>query len=379
MDNRKKELLVIVSGLRTAGAELMLFRLIKHLDRNYFNINVISLTSEGGVGVMLSSQGIRVHALHIDGFFNLIIGFLNLIRLIRKICPDVVQTWMYHADLIGGLASRIAGVSNIVWSIRNSSLAFETTKISTYAVAKICSIFSSWLPTIIINCSTSARDTHVSFGYDAKKMVVIPNGFELDIFIPISGARNAIRSELCLASERQIVGLIGRYHAIKNHVGFIRAAIKIASINPNVDFLLAGEGVDTSNSELQRLIHSANLLERFHFLGQRSDMPLIMSSLDVLVSASLGEAFPNVIGEAMACGIPCVATDVGDAAYIIGDTGKIVPVNDSDSLADSVLELLELEHKDRNLLGLKARERITKNFDISIISSTYQRYYQQKL
>jgi glycosyltransferase involved in cell wall biosynthesis len=379
MGSKKKELLVIVSGLRKAGAELMLFRMLKHLDRNHFNINVISLTSEGGVGMMLTSLGIRVHALHIDGFINLIFGFARLIRLIRKICPDVVQTWMYHADMLGGLAARIAGISNIAWSIRNSSLSLDTTKISTYAAAKICSIFSSWLPKIIINCSESARDSHVSFGYSAEKMVVVPNGFELDRFIPVNGARNAIRSELCLSSERQIVGLIGRYHPIKNHAGFIKAALKISSINPNVNFLLTGEGVDISNSELLQLIHSANLLERFHLLGQRSDMPLIMSSLDVLVSASLGEAFPNVIGEAMACGIPCVATDVGDTAYIIGDTGKVVPVNDSESLADSVLEILSLKQEDRILLGMKTRERITEYFDINIISSIYQRYYEEMI
>lgn len=379
MGNKKKELLVIVSGLRKAGAELMLFRMLKHLDRNYYNINVVSLTLEDEVGMMLTSQGIRVHALHIDGFINLTIGFLRLIRVIKKICPDVVQTWMYHADMLGGLASRIAGVRNIAWSIRNSSLSLDTTKISTYAVAKICSIFSSWLPKIIINCSESACDSHVSFGYCTKKMVVVPNGFELDKFIPISKARNEIRNELGLSSERQIVGLIGRYHPIKNHAGFIKAAIKISLINSNVNFLLAGEGVDISNSELLQLIHSANLLDRFHLLGQRSDMPLIMSSLDVLVSASFGEAFPNVIAEAMACGIPCVATDVGDTAYIIGDTGRIVPVNDSESLADSILEILSLKHEDRNLLGLKTRERITKNFDIDIISSVYQRYYEQML
>jgi glycosyltransferase involved in cell wall biosynthesis len=379
MDSKKKQLLVIVSGLRAAGAELMLFRMIKHLDRRYFNVNVVSLTAEGDVGMMLTSQGIRVHALHIDGLIKLIVGFFRLIWLIKKICPDVVQTWMYHADLMGGLASRIAGVTNIAWSIRNSSLSFDTTKISTYSVAKLCSVFSSWVPKVIINCSENALDYHVAFGYNRKKMVVVPNGFELDRFAPICGARNAIRSELCLSSERQIVGLIGRYHPIKNHAGFIRAAIKIASIDSSVDFLLAGEGVDTSNSELLRLIHGASLSNRFHLLGQRSDMPVIMSSLDVLVSASFGEAFPNVIGEAMACGVPCVATDVGDTAFIIGDTGKMVAVDDSESLATSVLEILALKLEDRKFLGLKARERITHNFDIKIISSAYQRYYERML
>ena len=378
MDSDKRRLLVIVSGLKAAGAELMLFRMIMHLDRNRFNIHVISLTSTDQVGIMMTAENIKVQSLCIDGFFTLITRFPLLIKLISEFKPDLVQTWMYHADLLGGLAARIAGYRNIVWSIRNSSLTLKSVKLSTFIVARFCAILSSWLPKIIISCSDESRASHVAFGYSEEKMMVVPNGFELDRFIPNFVAKEAIRSEFGLSSDVLIVGLIGRYHIVKNHAGFIKSAIRISAINPNVSFLLAGEGVDTSNADLIQMIDSARLLHRFHLLGQRSDMPLIMASIDVLVSASSGEAFPNVIGEAMSCGVPCVATDVGETAYIIGDTGKVVPVNDSVALADSVLEILNMQCEARRDIGIKARERIVQNFDIRIISSMYQNIYEQQ-
>lgn len=373
---KKIKLLVIVTGLSAGGAELMLFRLLKYLDRSRFNILVVSLTSAEQVGVMMAEEGISVHALGANGFFEIIQRFPSLIKLIKKFNPDLVQTWMYHADLVGGLAARIAGVKKIIWSIRNSDLSFNSTKISTYVVAKLSAFASSWLPVCIINCSEGACASHVRFGYNVNKMIVIPNGIDLHRFMPISNARKLMRSELGLSSDVSLIGLIGRYHPIKNHAGFIDAALRISRIDGDVNFLLAGDGVDKSNNELTRLIQSANLLHRFHLLGRRSDMPLVMSSLDVLVSSSFGEAFPNVLAEAMSCGIPCVATDVGDSAYIIGDTGKIVPVNDPVVLSQSVLEMLNLHHKKKYDLACKARARITQNFDIKKISSMYKEIYE---
>ncbi len=376
VDNRR-ELLVIVSGLNKAGAELMLYRMIKNLDRSNLNVNVISLTSMGQVGTMMVSDGITVHALNLNNYFLFLLRFARLIKLIRKIKPDVIQTWMYHADLIGGLASKISGYENVVWSIRNSSLSLDTTKYATYIVAKICSTLSSYIPKVIICCSFKTRESHISFGYDSKKMVVIQNGYELGKFLPINDAREIILSELALSSDTQIVGLIGRYHKIKNHLGFINAASLISNINPKVRFLLVGEGIDNSNKELLQYISSANLSDKFHLLGPRSDIPVIMSSLDVLVSTSFDEAFSNVIAEAMACGTLCVSTDVGDTAFIINDTGKLVAVGDFALLANSVLEILNLHPEKRKFLSKKARDRIIENFDISVISSKYLNIYNK--
>lgn len=374
--DKKIKLLVIVTGLNAAGAELMLFRMLKYLDRDRYDIMVVSLTTADQVGIMMEAEGIKVLALRINGFIELLKHFPSLIQLIKQYNPAIVQTWMYHADLFGGIASRIAGVKNIIWSIRNSDLSFHSTKVSTYVVAKLSAFVSSWLPSCIINCSEGSRVSHIRLGYNENKMIVIPNGIELNRFIPISNACNLIRAELGLSSETILIGLIGRYHPIKNHVGFVDAAKKISTINGNINFLLAGDGVDKSNNELITVIKSANLLHRFHLLGLRSDMPLVMSSLDVLVSCSFGEAFPNVLAEAMSCGVPCVATDVGDSALIVGDTGKIVPVNDSEILAHSVLEILNLKRNKKINLSEKARERITLNFDIKKISLIYQKIYE---
>ena len=377
MVSAKTKLLVIISGLRAAGAELMLFRLLKNIDRRFFQIKVISLTSKDKVGELLQAENIEVDSLNIGGLFSLIFRFPALVFKIRKFNPDVIQTWMYHADLLGGVAAKIARVGNVIWSIRNSHLDIGTAKLGTLIVAKICAIFSSWLPKLIISCSEVSRESHVSFGYSSNKIVVIPNGIELDRFIPDAAARLAIRSELGVLGNTRIVGLIGRYHVIKNHACFVKAAFLICKTNPNVYFLLAGSDVDSNNSDLISMIESANLLSRFYLLGERSDVHKVISSLDILVSASSGEAFPNVIGEAMACGIPCVATDVGDSALIIGDTGKIVPVNDPVALADSVLDLLNLPPDEKMLLGLKARDRINHHFDIKSVSLKYQNVYEK--
>ncbi|MCX7098537.1 MAG: glycosyltransferase [Methylococcales bacterium] len=373
-------ILFITTGLGTGGAEMMLLKVLTHLDRQRFEPLVISLTGPGALAPAIEALGIPVQAINLRGKFSDIPTFFRLIRLIKAFQPDVVHTWMYHADLLGGLAARLAGAKTIAWCLRNSDLDATKTKFSVRFIVKLCAWLSHSLPTRILSCSEQARLIHEAIGYAPEKMAVIPNGFDLSRFKPDYEARVRLRKELDLADDALLVGLIGRYDPQKNHLGFCQAAGLLHQQLPNVHFILAGNGVDDHNTSLVQAATAAGIIDSSHFLGLRQDIPEIMAALDVLASASTyGEAFPNVLGEAMACGVPCVVTDVGDSAYIVADTGRVVNPDDNPALAANLAALLTLPAEQRQALGNQARQRVAAYFDIIQVVQAYEQFYRQLL
>ena len=301
-----------------------------------------------------------------------------LVSQLSKIKPDLVQTWMYHADLLGGLAARLAGCRFVVWGLRNSNLDVKLTKRSTLMVVKVCAALSSWLPAKILSCSRRAGEVHAAAGYRAEKIQVIPNGFDLERFQPNEAARLAVRLELRLTPETLLVGLMARFDPQKNHSGFIAAAAIICREIEGTRFVLAGGKVENSNSALQEAIHANGLDESMHLLGRRDDMPRLMAALDVLASSSsFGEAFPNVLGEAMACGVPCVVTDVGDSAEIVGESGRVVQSGDMPNMAAHIIDLLRLPPSTRSALGRKARTRVESYYEIGRVARLYELFYER--
>lgn len=213
-------------------------------------------------------------------------------------------------------------------------------------------------------------------GYDNNKMIVIPNGFDLARFTPSPEAGISVRDEFHLGKCAKLVGLVARFDPQKNHKGFFEAASLIHQKRPDIHFLLAGEGIEASNPELWKYVEQAEIQNVTHLLGCRKDVPRLMAALDVLASSSsYGEAFPNVLGEAMACGAPCVVTDVGDSAQIVGNTGRVVRIGDMEALAKRILELLAMDLEQRRALGMKARLRIKENFDVRKITLKYEQYF----
>ncbi len=299
---------------------MMLLRMLERLGSR-FSPHVISLTTPGEIGPRIQALGISVESLDMRPGLPSPFVFFRLVRRLNVLKPDVVHTWMYHADLLGGLAARLAGLGAIGWCIRNSNLDRDKTKFSTRVVVGACARVTRWVPDRILSCSEVARQVHVDFGYAANKMVVVPNGFDLARFQPDLLARAEVRCELGVGADTPLVGMIGRFDAQKNHAGFFDAAGLLHCRLPRVHFVLAGKGVDESNGNLLQAVKATGVRNVTHLLGLRSDIPRLMAALDLLVSSSYGEAFPNVLGEAMACGVPCVVTDVGDSAYIVGDTG----------------------------------------------------------
>jgi glycosyltransferase involved in cell wall biosynthesis len=374
-----KTLCLIITGLSTGGAETMLLKLLQNMDRGRFAPQVISLTTKGDIGPRIEALGIPVHALGMKPGMPSPVKFLRLIDLLRDSQPEIIHTWMYHADLVGALVARLVGIRRVAWGIRHSNLSPHHNKRSTLMVMKLCALTSGWLPCRILSCSERARMVHIDAGYRADKMVLIPNGFDMARFQPDPSARCAVRVELGLPPDTPLVGLIAREDPQKNHTGFVEAAALVHKRLPKVHFVLAGTGMDQYNLELNQLINQTGLQSQFHLLGRREDIPRLMAAIDVLASSSFGEAFPNVLGEAMASGVPCVVTDVGDSAEIVGDTGRVVASGDMTGLARHLVELLALSQDERTLLGVRARERVRERYEIGSVVRLYEDFYMRLL
>jgi glycosyltransferase involved in cell wall biosynthesis len=367
----------IIAGLDSDGAEKMLQRLIAGMDSSRFENEVISLTDLGPMAGQIGACGVRVRALGMKRGSANPFYLLKLATWLRKSQPQVIQTWMYHADLVGGLAAKLAGLPGVVWNIRHSELHPETDKRSTLWTGRACARLSRRLPTRIVCCSETSRNFHVQFGYASERMQVILNGFDLDRFRFDPRQRVETREALGIPQSLPVIGLIARKHPVKDHGNFMQAAGVLHEEFPEVRFVLCGEGVTTEDAELMAWARLAGIHDVCHLLGQREDIPQILNALDIATSASAGEAFPNSVAEAMACGVPCVVTDVGDSRFIVGETGRVVAPKTPAALARGWKDLLEAGLEVRRSLGLAARERIERNFGLPAVVNRYQDLYSQ--
>jgi glycosyltransferase involved in cell wall biosynthesis len=372
-------ILHIIVDLDPGGAEVMLHRLLTRTDRARFEPRVLSLTTEGAVAAQIRTLGVPVYSLGMKRGAANPVALLRLIRFLRSDRPHLIQTWMYHADLLGGLAARFAGNMPVVWGIHHTNLESESNKRSTLYLARLNAFLSRFLPHRIVCCSHATRDAHVRAGYTESKMEVIPNGFDLSELRPDSTARIEVRRALGVAEDALLVGLVARFHPQKNHATFLKAASLLRERLPDVHFLLCGDGITETNDTLMGWIREAGLMMGTHLLGVRSDVPRLLAALDAAVLSSVGEAFPLVLGEAMACGTPCVTTDVGDAARIVGDTGEVVPPRDPAALAAAIERILRRSPAQRQELGASARRRIEENYSLESVVARYEGLYRNTL
>lgn len=365
----------VITGLATGGAEIMLERLLHTFSAGVVPL-VISLGGQGDIGPRLQAKGIEVIALGMRAGVPSPAAVWRLASHLRRFRADVVHTWMYHADLVGGIAARLAGVRPVMWGIHQSNIDPAVNKRSTLWVMKLCAAMSSWLPARIACVANRARDVHVAAGYAAGRFVVIPNGFDLDRFRADASARASVRAELGLGPEVPLVGMIGRFDPQKNHRGFVDAMVSLLQLRPGAHALLAGSGVDASNATLLHWLDEAGITAACHLLGRRDDMPRLMAALDLLMLPSVGEAFPNVVGEAMACGVPCVVTDVGDAAEMVGALGKVVAPGDMAGLASAAADLLALPVARCEALARALQIDVRRRYEIGAIAKRYESEYR---
>lgn len=361
------------------GAELMLRRLVLfHRANRDIKHRIISLTSLGVIGGQLRDAGIEVDCIGMKSFLGAPRALLSLMWRVRAYKPDLVQTWMYHADLLGGLAARLMGVKNIVWGIRTTDVSAGCSR-GTAWVRATCSWLSRFIPVRIICAANASMIAHQRIGYCAEKMIVVPNGFEVERFRLDKDVREQSRSKFGFGSEEIVLGCVGRFNPDKDFLNFIRAASDVMRVNPMVRALLIGRDVCPENVELNGWLEESGFSERFVLLGQRADIPFCLASLDIFVLSSRTEGFPNVLGEAMAMGLPAVTTDVGDAAYLLGDCGVVVPKEDSTALSAGIRSLLSKGADERKLIGDAARERIVRNFSMPSCCERFESVYSMVL
>ena len=374
-----KGIIHIITGLNTGGAEIMLYKLLSYVDRIKFESKVLSLTDIGLIGKKIEKLGISVKSLGMKRGVPDPRYVFRLAAILKKEKPDLVQTWMYHADLIGGLAAKLVRNIPIVWNIRHSNLDPEGNKKTTILTAKACAKLSKTIPKKIICCSEASFKVHSELGYKEERMIVIPNGFDLDAFKPDAEARYSVRRELRIPDDAAIIGVVARFDPQKDHKNLINAAGVLCRSNKNIHFILCGTEITNDNKQLTKWIQEHNLQAKFHLLGRRADIAYITAAFDIASSSSYGEGFPNVVGEAMSCEVPCVVTNVGDSAYIVGDTGIVVPPKNPLAMAKAWEKLIKLPAEERKILGKLARKRIEDNFEINSIVNQYEALYNKIL
>jgi glycosyltransferase involved in cell wall biosynthesis len=366
----------IINDLNIGGAEMMLCKLMSQLNRNRFDPVVVSLRKRGQLHERLAALNVPVFSVAMRLPLPTPTSTRRLIKLIREIEPDLIQGWMYHGNLGAQIAAAfLSRTVPVVWNIRQSLHGADYEKRLTAALIKLSAYLSNRPDKIIYNSRIAAAQ-HNAIGYSARESIVIPNGFATDLFLPSLEARRSVRTELGVNEETILIGLVGRYHPVKDHSNFLHAAPLVLQRHPNVQFVLCGRGVNRLNDDLCRLIEELKLAERVHLMDQRKDMPRITAGLDIATSSSSAESFPNVVGEAMSCGVPCVVTDVSDLAWIVGESGRVVPPKNPEALAAAIQELIELGPDRRKALGKAARERVINHFPLDQIEARYEALYE---
>ncbi len=366
----------LITSLKVGGAQAHLVKTVSRFHADRIASTVISLVPGGRMAQELRAAGLPVLSLGMRPGCPGPLALLRLTYLLRRLRPHVVQTYLYHADLLGFLAARLAGVPAVFWNVRQSSMEFRRYRRTTGLTVRLCARLSPRVDRILVN-SRAGFAAHALLGYDTDRMVVIPNGFELSRFRPHPPSYGEVRQELGLSPHARLVGMLARFDPQKDYETFLHTAGLLQARHPDVYFLLAGKGVNFENPAFAGLLAATPVdPARLRLLGERPDPPRLLAALTVYVSSSaFGEGFANAIGEAMACGVPCVVTDVGDSADIVGETGLVVPPQKPQELCWALDAALSWPEVSRAARGAAARARIRENFDIHRIAAQLESLY----
>jgi len=354
--------------------------LLSQSNRRRFDPVVVSLMDRGSLRARIEELGIPVYTARMKPGRPTVAGIWRLIRLARQIKPDLIQGWLYHGSLAGQVAGLVlAKKVPVLWNIQYCvySLSFE--KKLTAAVVRLGALMSR-LASNIIFVSRTGQAQHQALGYRLEHSCIVPNGIDTNLFAPDSAARVSVRKDLGLPQSTLLIGVIGRFHQMKDHANFLKAAGQITKRYPEVHFLLAGRDLDSENRILTDLIRTQGLSERTHLLGERVDIARLVGALDIFcLSSCHGESFPIIVGEAMSCAVPCVVTDVGDSAWMVSNTGCLVPPRDEGALAAACDGLLQIGPAGRQRLGAAARARVARLFSLPSVVARYEELYEQSV
>lgn len=357
---------------------MMLLKLLSVTQDRYCEA-VISLKDEGTIGPRIRELGVPVWGIGLRPIAPNPFSLFRLRKLVRSFRPDLIQGWMYHGNIAANVAARFSAHRvPVLWNIQQSLYDISHERRLTAAIIR-SGIRQSHRPVFIIYNSRVSAEQHTAFGYCPSKRLVIPTGYDCELFHPDHELRLLVRKGLGVTEGEVLVGLVARYHPMKDHVGFLRAAALVSREHPQAKFAMIGRGLP-ERTEIRNLIAECNLGSQVLLLGERADLPRLTAALDIACSSSAwGEGFSNAVGEAMACAVPCVVTDVGDSAYAVGETGLSVPPREPQALAQAIGRLINAGHEYRQQLGRAARERIQSEFSLSSIAQRYQALYGKVL
>ena len=379
IQNQIKICHVIIQLTPPGGAERMLMQLLLSRPDSVQNKMVVVLTEAGLWGEQLRAAGVAVHELKMKSALDFPRSYFQIKKIIRGFKPDIVQTWMYHSDFLGGLAAYSCGIKNIIWGIHRTSLSWSDSK-STLLIMKLCALMSRWLPSKIIPVAEAGKKEHIAAGYDASKMEVIPNGFDFSKLTATPSQREEFRKKCGFSDDDLVIGCLGRFHPVKGQDNFVKAAAIILKNRPlaKIKFLMVGDECDSNNAQLMSWINEhKGLQDRMVLLGNRNDVPVCLSGMDIFCMPSKTECFPLCLGEAMAMGLPCVGTDVGDAGYLAGGTVLLAPPQNENALAQALLELISLPEEERKERGERSKARVLSEFAIEKVGETYDAVYRE--
>ncbi len=362
----------IVTGLGQGGAETMLYKLIANMDRRQFENIVISMTGEGVFADRLRVMGVTVHCLYMGKNLQSVTATFKYKKLVKQYSPDVVQSWMFHANVFATLMKPFVKPHKLVHNVRQSLIDIKNNKKSTQFMIRLNGKLSKYAD-VVINNSKLSQQQHHAVGFDKSKDYYIGNGFDADVFYPDPSRERDFRQKYQLDDKTKIVGMFARYHPVKNHKGFLIVASRLVKESAQTwCFVLAGKNCDENNPELLALIDKYGLSSHITLLGQINSADYL-PCLDIYLSTSLEEGFPNVVGEAMFCGVTPVVTNVGDCREIIGEFGYVSESGDYNALYKSCLAAIENKKLDIDAMVLYVQEK----YSIKSIAQQYEALYKR--
>ncbi len=368
----------IINGLQVGGAERSLHSLLAGGLIRQGEQHVVSLTDLGVFGPRIEALGVPVYSLGLRQGRSLPTAAIHLRSLVHRIHPDLIQGWMYHGNFAASFAQRAAPKRPLlVWNIRHSLDDLTSERFGIRLAIRVNRLLSGNPDSILYN-SNRSRAQHEVFGYAGDRARVIPNGFDTRIWCPNPKARKTMRSRLRLSEQDILVGFVARFHPMKDLANLLRAIGPLMSNDKNIRLVIVGSGNERNNPALTQQ-YTAIPSKNLHILGAEENVHDMYPGLDIFCLSSNSEAFPNVLGEAMACAVPCVATDVGDAGLVLGSTGKLVPSSDSDALRAALAEMIALSPEERINAGAAGRKRIVETFSLDATVQAYRNFYDKLL
>lgn len=367
-NRRRSELEVwhVIGSLDVGGAERFLVELTNGLKTEKITQKVVALKQGGRLTPILRKSDIEV----IEVGFQ-VRSIWKLLLQLRRNRNIIIQTWLYHSDLFASLLIRCFADNPILWGVHNGTVARERFNWKTWYTMKTCARISHWLPTKIVCCATKSSELHIGLGYRREKFVVINNGIDCDKF---SGK---VSHNLPKGEGECWIGMGARLDPVKRYDLFFRVASEVVKVAPNVRFIAFGRGIQEEAPHIVGWKKEYQLKDQVLCLGEVDDVPSTLGMLDIYLSTSDVEAFPLGIAEAMAMGLPCVVTDVGDSAKLLADGGSVAPAGDLDLIVSHLLNLVQMKPAERTAVGLRGKARIRSEYSLDKTAQAYANLYRE--